>query len=197
MAAAGHSAAPLIAAGLGAHAVIVGLTELVTPAPLLTALIATLVFAAVSIGCTPKRGTIVKGSPQPAFLQLQAQGLAVVAIGASVWLIGHMFGTGTEFYCEPFVPWRIEIALFGSLAVGILTTMPAARRLEWAVYPLTMIAFLWIAPFYGFFSAPLFLGISLNNMCPDRSVAAVVLAALGMFVGGQIGHAVARWIHNR
>jgi len=132
LARAARSAAPLIAAGLSAHAVTVGLTELVSPAPLLTALIATLVFAAVSIGCTPKRGTVVSGSSQPAFLPLRAQGLAVVAIGASVWLIGHLFGTGTEFYCEPFVPWRIEIAIFGSFAVGILTTMLPAGRLEWA-----------------------------------------------------------------
>jgi hypothetical protein len=197
LAQAARSAAPLIAAGLSAHAVIVGLTELVLPAPLLTALVATLVFAAVSIVCTPNQGAVVRSASQPAFLPLQAQGLAAAGIAASVWLIDRLFGTGTAFYCEPFVPWRIEIAIFGSFAVGILTTMPPVGRLEWTIHPITMFAFLWIAPFYGFFSAPLFLGISLNNMCPDRSMTSVVLAALGILAGGQIGHGVARWISNR
>ena len=46
-----------------------------------------------------------------------------------------------------------------------------------------MVALLWIAPFYGFFSAPLFLGLSLNTMCPSRSLGTLVLVAFGMQVG--------------
>jgi hypothetical protein len=193
---AGRSAVPLIAAGLGAHAVIVGLTEVVSPAPLLTAFIATFVFAGV-VDLITWRGAAVTSIPRPATLRLQPQGLALIVIGASVCVIGHVFGTGAEFYCEPIVPWRIEIALSLSFVLGILTTMPPIGRLERAAYPLTMIAFLWIAPFYGFFSAPLFLGISLNTMCPDRSLPTIILAALGMYVGGKVGEAVAKWLLSR
>jgi hypothetical protein len=59
-----------------------------------------------------------------------------------------------------------------------------------------MVAFLWIAPFYGFFSAPLFLGVSLNSMCPDRPLATVILTALGMIAGQQAGRGLAGWMSD-
>lgn len=196
LAAAWRAAEPLIVSGLGAHLVIVGVTEYASPVPLLTALIATLAFAAVSLALAFRRRqrVIVAPSQRPAILRLQADGIALAAIGAGAWLISRLLGTGTEFYCEALVPWRIEIALFGSFAVGCLAVLAGGRRQAWAAYPLTMVAFLWIAPFYGFFSAPLFLGISLNSMCPDRPLATVVLTALGMIVGEQVGRGLAGWI---
>ena len=89
------------------------------------------------------------------------------------------------------MPWRIEIALFGSFGVAYVTSMARRRRRAWAAYPLALVALLWIAPFYGFFSAPLFLGVSLNTMCPGRPIVTVVLAALGMRAGEQVGLAAA------
>jgi hypothetical protein len=72
--------------------------------------------------------------------------------------------------------------------------MARQRRRAWAAYPLAVLALLWIAPFYGFFSAPLFLGVSMNTMCPGRPIVSVVLTALGMRVGEQVGLAAAGWI---
>jgi hypothetical protein len=126
-----------------------------------------------------------------------AEALALVSIGAGTWLIGRVVGTGAAFYCEPLVPWRIEVALFGSFIGGYLTVMAHARHLAWAVYPLTMIVLLWIAPFYGFFSAPLFLGVSLNTLCYDRPIPTVLLAVLGMLIGERVGSAVAGWMSGR
>jgi len=126
-----------------------------------------------------------------------AGALALVSIGAGAWLLGRVVGTGAAFYCEPLVPSRIEIALFGSFVGGCLTVMAHAHHLAWAVYPLTMLALLWIAPFYGFFSAPLFLGISLNTLCADRPLPTVLLTALGMLVGEWVGSAVADWMSGR
>jgi hypothetical protein len=188
----------MIVSGLGAHVVIVGVTEYVAPVPLLTALFAALAFAAVSFAFAfrQRQGVIVARSKRPAMLRLQADGLSLVAIGTGAWLISRLLGTGAEFYCEPLVPWRIEIALFGSFAVGCLTVLARARRQAWAAYPLTMVAFLWIAPFYGFFSAPLFLGVSLNSMCPDRPLATVILTALGMIAGQQAGRGLAGWMSD-
>lgn len=72
--------------------------------------------------------------------------------------------------------------------------MARQRRRTWVTYPLVLLALLWIAPFYGFFSAPLFLGVSLNTLCPGRPIVTLVLAALGMRVGEQAGLAAAGWL---
>ena len=117
-----------------------------------------------------------------------------MTVGAGAWLIGRVLGTGAGFYCEPLVAWRIEIALFGSFGVAYCTGMARQRRRARAAYPLAVLALLWIAPFYGFFSAPLLLGLNLNTMCPGRSIVTVVLAALGMYVGEQLGLTAANWI---
>ena len=162
-----RDAGPIIAAGLSAHLVVVVLSKPDSQVPLLTALLATLVFAAVSFAYTFRKRATITSSTHPVMLRLQAGAFALVAIAVGAWLISRQLGTGANFYCTPLVPWRIEIALFGSFVVGCLTFLADGRRRGWAVYLLTMVAFLWIAPFYGFFSAPLFLGVSLNNMCPD------------------------------
>jgi hypothetical protein len=189
-----RGALPLIVAALAAHAVVVGLTDWSNPAPLLTALAATLAFAAVVLGNALRSRDVTASWSEPQSVQLVAAGLAFAGILAGVWVIGRFAGNGAEFYCTPLVPWRIEIALFGSFAVGLLTAVPRSHKLAWAVYPLTMIAFLWIAPFYGFFSAPIFLGLSLNTPCSDRPISTVLLAALGMLVGGRMGAAVGGWL---
>ena len=123
-----------------------------------------------------------------------AGALALVSIGAGAWVIGRVVGTGAAFYCEPLVPWRIEIALFGSFVGGYLTVMahaPPGRS------SLMLLALLWIAPFYGFFSAPVFLGVSLNTLCPNRPLPTVLLTALSMLVGEGVGSAVADWMSGR
>jgi hypothetical protein len=178
---------------------VVGLTGWTNPAPLLTTLAATLAFATVALGYAlrSRDATASTSRLEPLLVQFVGAGLTFAAILAGVWVIGSFAGTGTEFYCVPLVPWRIEIALFGSFAIGLLTAVPRSRRLAWAVYPLTMIAFLWIAPFYGFFSAPIFLGVSLNTLCPDRPISTVLLVGLGMLVGERVGSAVNVWISGR
>jgi hypothetical protein len=119
-----------------------------------------------------------------------------VTVGAGTRLIGRVLGAGAGFYCQPLVPWRIEIALFGSFSVAYVTGMARQRPGARAAYLLVVLALLWIAPFYGFFSAPLFLGMSLNTMCPGRPIVTVVLAALGMRVGEQLGLTAASWIRS-
>lgn len=187
-------AGPMIAAGLGAHIVVVMLSKSDSAIPLLTALLATLVFATVSLAYAFRGRGGIANTFSSAGVQLLAGLFVLAAVSAGVWLTGRVLGMGAKFYCEPLVPWRIEIALFGSFAVGYLTFVAHARQRAWAVYPLAMIALLWIAPFYGFFSGPLFLGISLNNLCSDRSVVTVFLTALGMIAGEQAGRVLAQWM---
>jgi len=185
---------PLVVAGLAAHGSVVGLTVFSAPPPLLTALVATLVFAGATLAYGRLTGALVGPSPGrlPGSILADAVVLGIVAAGG--WLIGHALGTGATFYCEPVVPWRIEIALFGSFGVACVAGMAGQRGRAWAGYPLAVLALLWIAPFYGFFSAPLFLGVSLTAMCPGRPIFSLILAALGLRVGEQVGLAAARWI---
>ncbi len=170
------------------------MSESGTQVPLLTALVSSVMFASVILACTSGQASNIASSTRPTMLQLQAGAFALVAIGVGAWLTSSLLGTGAAFYCEPLVPWRIEIALFGSFAVGTLTFLARARRRAWVVYPLLMVAFMWIAPVYGFFSAPLFLGVSMNSVCPDRSIATVLPTALGMVAGEQAGRDFAGWL---
>jgi hypothetical protein len=117
--------------------------------------------------------------------------VVVVLVGAGGWVLQRVFGPGTAFYCEPLVPWRIEIAFTGSFGLAYFTFMALQRRRAWAVYPLALVGLLWIAPFYGFFSAPLFLAVSLNIRCPGRPIVTIVIVAVGIRVGERVALAVA------
>lgn len=189
-----RTAEPLVVAGLAAHGSVVGLTAFSAPPPLLTAFVATLVFAGISLAYGRLTGALVGPSPGRLLGRVLADAVVLMIVGVGGWLIGRALGTGATFYCEPLVPWRIEIALSGSFGVAYFTGLARQRGLVWVVYPLGVLALLWIAPFYGFFSAPLFLGVSVTAMCPGRPIGSVILATVGLRVGEQVGLAVAGWI---
>jgi hypothetical protein len=183
-----------MAAGLAAHGAAVALTVFSVQPPLLTALVAALVFAGISLAYGRRPGAMVGPALGRLPESLAADIIVLVIVWAGAALIGRTLGTGAAFYCEPLVPWRIEIALFGSFGVAYFTAMAHRRNRAWAAYPLVVLALLWIAPFYGFFSAPLFLGVGLNTICPDRPIVTVLLVALSMRVGEQLGQSVAGWV---
>lgn len=89
--------------------------------PLLTAVAATLVFAGISLAYGRRPGAAVGPVPGRLPESLAADAMVLVIVGAVTALIGRAVGTGAAFYCEPLVPWRIEIALFGSFAVAYFT----------------------------------------------------------------------------
>ena len=105
------AAEPLVAAGLAAHGSVVGLTAFFAPPPLLTALVATLVFAGISLAYGRRVGALVGPAPRRLVRNVLADAVVLVIVSAGAWLIGRVLGTGAGFYCEPLVPWRIEIAL--------------------------------------------------------------------------------------
>jgi hypothetical protein len=154
---------PLVVAGLAAHGCVVGLTAYFTLPPLLTALVATLLYGGVGMAYGRRPGAVVGPAPGRLPRTILADSVVLVIVAAAGWLTGRTLGSGAAFYCEPLVPWRIEIALFGSFGLAYFSFGARQRRHAWATYPLGVLALLWIAPFYGFFSAPLFLGVSLNT----------------------------------
>ena len=185
-------AEPLVAAGLAAHGTIVGLATFAPP-PLLIAVVATLVFGGISLAYGRRGRARVGPVPHQLRTDILSDTVVLAVVGAGCWLIGRGLGTGAVFYCEPLVPWRIEIALFGSFGLAYLTALARQRRRAWAGYPLAVLALLWIAPFYGFFSAPLFLAVSLNTLCPDRPIPTLFLTAVGLQAGERVGLALAGW----
>ena len=85
---------------------------------MLTALVATLVFAGLSLAYGRRTGALVGPSPGRLPKSVVADAAVLVSVGAGGWVMGRVFGTGAAFYCEPLVPWRIEIALLGSFGVA-------------------------------------------------------------------------------
>ena len=186
--------APLVAAGVAAHGAVVGLTALSVRSQLVTAAVATVVFAGITLACGRRLGAMMGPSRARARRVVVDYVLVFATVGLIGWLVGRLLGTGAAFYCEPLVPWRVEIAIFGSFGLAYLTSMAHRRHRAWAVYPLVVLALVAIAPFYGFFSAPLFLALSLNTMCPGRPIVVAVLIAIGMGVGERLGIATAAWL---
>jgi MFS family permease len=192
----GQEAGTLIGAALAANAVTLLLSELVAPVPFVTAMLTTLAFAGVWLGLSEHFSAGTSSLRFGLRVHLYAAGLTMLGVFLGTWLLVAAVGDGRTFYCEPAVPWRIEIAMFGSFAVGFSTRMADARGRARLIYPLTLIALLWIAPFYGFFSAPIFLATELAAGCADRGFVFVILAALGMILGQLLGNVVGAWLSS-
>lgn len=193
-----RSARVQIGAALAAHGVASALTGYLSAVPLVTAIAATLTFASAWLyGARRRAETAVSAASSSNWLDLYAAALTAGAVAVGAWMISAVAGDASAFYCAPEVPWRIEIALFGSIVVGLSTAMAHVRRLSALMYPLTLMALLWIAPYYGYFSGAVYLGLGLVAGCPDRSVVQLGVTALGMVAGKVIGNMLANWLSNR
>ncbi|RZI40392.1 hypothetical protein EGT07_23920 [Herbaspirillum sp. HC18] len=190
-----RAALTLLGPALTAHAVASALTAYAATVPALTALAATLAFA-VAWRYGPRHASTNAGYASHAISNLYDSFLVAAGTLAGAWAISAVIGDAHAFYCSEAVPWRIEIALFGSFALGLLTRMAEARGLQRLGYPLTLLALFWIAPYYGYFSGPVFLGIGLISGCADRSVVQFCVAAFGMAAGTAIGRSVAGWLSS-
>lgn len=93
-----------------------------------------------------------------------------------------------DFLCEPLVPWRISIALFGAFAMSWLATGVALRSPAKLAGLMIYLAFFWIAPFYGFFHAPWFLAQTIAVPCAERPFVQAMIAAAGMALAAHAGH---------
>jgi len=99
-----------------------------------------------------------------------------------------------DFLCEPLVPWRISIALFGAFAMNWLARAVALRAPKERVSLFIFLAFFWIAPFYGFFHAPWFLAQTIASSCADRPLAQSLITAAGMVIAAEVGPRLADWL---
>jgi len=170
------------------------MTVFFAPIPLLTAIAATLTFAGAWVYVTRSMGADISTSASYIAINLYANGFAAAGVAAGAGIITAVIGGTQAFYCAPAIPWRIDIALFGSFIIALLATLARPRGILKLTYPLSLLTLLWIAPYYGYFSGAIFLGISLINQCADRSAVQLVLVAAGMVTGNVLGILFALWL---
>ncbi len=108
-----------------------------------------------------------------------------------LWVVASVFPASRDFLCEPLVPWRVSIAIFGAFGTNWLAAA-AKPRAEFPPGPMIYLGFFWIAPFYGFFHAPWFLAQAVALPCEGRPFTQVVVAGIAMAVAAVGGHWTAR-----
>jgi hypothetical protein len=188
----------LLGGALGLSHVGVAVAEALDSAdPLNLALVATLLFA-LPIMTMP----VAAPSTQmigPQMLAVEAAYLVVGTLAGTTFLalIGLVNGSSEDFYCAPEVPWRVEIAAFGGFALGVIEAMLRRLGRLSALGPAVYLGFFWIAPWYGFFRAPVFLAQAIYFSCEGRTYLAVAAVAITMVLAHDIGRHLAWWLARR
>jgi hypothetical protein len=185
-----------VAAGI-AHVGIAVSGNWLASSALTVALVGTLLFALTE---QVFRGLFVAHSSSAewdTFKEAARFGTALAGCLAVYTVAGSLVGEARSFYCEPAVPWRIEIAVFGGFVSGLLLEMTRRRRLESALGPAVYLAIFWIGPFYGFFKAPMFLAQGLLIGCENHAVNGIITAAVGMLLAAYVGRFLATWLLRR
>ena len=118
--------------------------------------------------------------------------VAVVALG--VWLSSMLNGNLSVFYSLPAMPIRIDIALFGSFFVGLSSLHFQTAFKPKLPYFFVLASLFWIAPCYGYFSAPIFLGMNILHFGDHMTATHIALTLFGIFAGDQLGRKVAYWL---
>jgi hypothetical protein len=123
--------------------------------------------------------------------------VAFVLAFAMLAVVALVVPVGAQFVCEPLVPWRISIAIFGAFfsawIVAAMSVRPSDRRYQ----PLVRLMLFWIAPFYGFFHAPWFLAQTLVVPCTNRPLAQALIATAVMALTTAAGARVGAWMFDR
>ena len=99
-----RTAEPLVVGGLAAHGSAVGLTAFSTPPPLLTALVATLAFAGISLAYGRPTSALVGPSPGRLAETVVADAVVLVSVGAGGWLMAARPRLGRLSSCRPCAP---------------------------------------------------------------------------------------------
>ncbi len=185
-----------VAAGI-AHVGIAVSDNWLASGALMVALVGTLLFALTEQAFRGFFEAHSSSAEWRIFKEAVSFGTAFAGCLAVCWLASLLVGEARSFYCEPTVPWRVEIAVFGGFVSGLLLEMTRRRRLEGALGPAVYLALFWIGPFYGFFKAPVFLAQALLIECESRAVAAVIIATLGMLVSADMGRLLATWLKKK
>ncbi len=126
--------------------------------------------------------------------QISAHLVSSLAAIAGLLVIVNLMPAVGSFVCEPLVPWRFSIAIFGAFGMNWLSAAAAIQSPNYRAGLMIHLAFFWIAPFYGFFHGPWFLAQSVVLPCDGRPLAQAIIIALGMVVATIAGRRSAIWM---
>lgn len=159
--------------------------------PIFVALVASLVAASVALALAAQ-------DPFDAdYTRPNQAGPHVVSFLAALlglWGIVKIVPATSSFVCEPLVPWRFSIAIFGAFGMSWLSAAARLRITHDRAGLMIHLAFFWIAPFYGFFHAPWFLAQTIAMPCAGRPLAQAIVVLFGMVAAAIVGRQMATWM---
>lgn len=123
--------------------------------------------------------------------------IRVVIAFAGAWSIITLLNLpahrANTFFNTPLVGYSAAIAILGAFFVSLLVRLARFWRAQLPGWLLVQTAFSWIGPFYGFFSAPVFLALGMSGLGPMRKASNLALIAGGMQVAEWCGWGLALW----
>ena len=122
--------------------------------------------------------------------------VSFLAAMIGLWSVVTILPAVGIFVCEPLVPWKLSIAIFGAFSMSWLSSGMRIRVPHMRTGLVIHVAFFWIAPFYGFFHAPWFLAQTLIRPCEDRLFLQAIIVVLGMAVAMVAGGRAATWMFD-
>lgn len=116
----------------------------------------------------------------------------VVLVGLLV--VAAALPAAQGFVCEPLVPHTLAIAIFGAFSLSWLSKASMIRSPNSERSFSILLAFFWIAPFYGFFNGPWAIAQAIAMRCAERSIPAELVAGAAMTAAAITGRATAKWM---
>ena len=127
-------------------------------------------------------------------VQLNTHLVSFLAAMIGLWGVVNILPAIGSFVCEPLVPWKFSIAIFGAFGMSWLSGATRIRIPYVRAGLVIHVSFFWIAPFYGFFHAPWFLAQTAVLPCEGRPLPQVLIVVLGMAVATVAGRRAASWM---
>lgn len=158
------------------------------------------IFVALVMSLVTAGMTVVLAAQDPfnsdysAVSQLSMHFVSLLVAMIGLWGVVNILPAVSSFVCEPLVPWKFSIAIFGAFGMSWLSSATRIQIPHARAGLLIHVAFFWIAPFYGFFHAPWFLAQSILLPCDGRALPQAVTVALGMAVATVAGRRAATWM---
>ena len=113
-----------------------------------------------------------------------------------LWGVANILPAIDSFVCEPLIPWKFSIAIFGAFAMSWLSGAARIQIPHVRAGLMIHVAFFWIAPFYGFFHAPWFFAQTIVVPCDGRPLTQAIIVVLGMAVATFAGQRSATWMFD-
>ena len=126
--------------------------------------------------------------------QLSTHLVSFLAAMIGLWGVASILPAVGSFVCEPLVPWKFTIAIFGAFGMSWLSGATKIQIPQVRAGLMIHVAFFWIAPFYGFFHAPWFMAQTVLPPMRGPVLPQAIIAVLGMALTTEAGRRAARWM---